>query len=356
MKILHTSDLHLTEKENPHREERWTALRTIISEGNRNKVNLMVISGDLFDSDRAGNAMRATVRAEFERASFPIVVIAGNHDSESYPEGVFFGENVKVIRDLFNPVELEGVSVWGFPYKDLRSEKILLMLRRAAKEVKNDVPAVLLLHGELLDISGIWENYGNEGASRYFPVRLSYFAGLPWNYVLAGHFHTNFDINRFGDAGYFVYPGSPVSVTEKETGIRKVNIFEPGKVPSEHPVSSFFYESLEITLNPFKEDDPLESIKKRLSEVSPAAALLVRINGFYDGRKLNMSEEKLSEGINKLLKEKNCSRKIFEFKDLGRILEDETYKEFCDKLAEESRDEQRNMEIKNLLLRAVMEA
>ena len=124
------------------------------------------------------------------------------------------------------------------------------MLRRAAKEVKNDIPSVLLLHCELLDISGIWENYGNEGASRYFPVRLGYFADLPWNYVLAGHFHTNFDINRFGNAGYFVYPGSPVSVTEKETGIRKVNIFEPGKVPSEHPVNSFFYESLEITLNP----------------------------------------------------------------------------------------------------------
>ena len=121
MKILHTSDLHLTEKENPHREERWAALKSIISEGSRNKVNLMVISGDLFDSDRAGSAMRATVRAEFEKASFPIVVIAGNHDSESYPEGVFFGENVKVIRDLLSPVELEGITVWGFPYKDLRS-------------------------------------------------------------------------------------------------------------------------------------------------------------------------------------------------------------------------------------------
>lgn len=356
MKILHTSDFHLTEEGNSHFKERWKGLRAVIKAGISSKVNLMVISGDLFDSNRAGDSLRTAIRSEFEKASFPIVIIPGNHDAESYSESVFFGENVTVINSLFKPVQLDGVSVWGFPYRELTAEKILLNLHRAAGMVNKNIPSILLLHGELLDISGVWENYGNEGVSRYFPVKLSYFKDLPWGYVLAGHFHTNFDIKRYRDNGYFVYSGSPVSITEKEVGVRKVNIFEIGKAPSAFPVESFYYEDLSIKLDPLEVKEPLKLVKEKLLKADPNAALLVKVEGYFNGRKYNINEKKLAGSITELLKEKACRKKVFEFRDIGEILEDETYREFVDRLNEISKDDEEKSEIENLMLRAMMEA
>ena len=34
------------------------------------------------------------------------------------------------------------------------------------------------------------------------PVRLSYFDGMGFDYVLAGHFHTNFEVLRY-EGGFF---------------------------------------------------------------------------------------------------------------------------------------------------------
>jgi len=356
MKILHTSDFHLTEETNSHYKERWGGLRAVIKAGISNRVNLMAISGDLFDSNRAGDSLRASIRSEFEKAPFPIVIIPGNHDAESYGESVFFGENVTVIHDLFKPVPVDGAAVWGFPYRELTTDKILFYLHRAAGMVNKNIPSVLLLHGELLDISGVWENYGDEGVSRYFPVKLSYFKELPWSYVLAGHFHTNFDIQRYRDNGYFVYPGSPVSVTEKETGVRKVNIFEIGKAPMAVSLKSFYYDAVHIKLNPLTGKDPLKLIEERLSETEPGASLLVSIGGYFDGRKYNTNEQKLAESIIGLLNKKKCNKKVLEFRDIGAILEDETYREFLSRLHEALKDTEKNAEIENLMLRAMMEA
>ena len=356
MKILHTSDLHLTEEGNPHFTERWEGLKAVIKTGINNGVALMVVSGDLFDSNRAGNSLRAAIRSEFEKAPFPIVIVPGNHDAESYGEGIFFGENVTVIHSLFKPVHLNNIEVWGFPYSDLTTEKILLNLHRAADMVNGNIPSILLLHGELLDISGVWENYGEEGVSRYFPVKLNYFRKLPWSYVLAGHFHTNFDIHRYRDNGYFVYPGSPVSVTEKEVGIRKVNIFEMGKAPAAFPLKSFYYDTLDITLNPLDNKNPLDLIAEELSKKELGATLLVTIDGYFDGKKYSTNEEKFAEGVAALLSKKKCGKKVLEFRDIGEILEDETYKEFLRRLNKISGDTNRNVEIANLMLRAMMEA
>lgn len=47
MRILHTADLHLKE----YGDERWEALEELIEVGRKEKINLLVISGDLFDTE-----------------------------------------------------------------------------------------------------------------------------------------------------------------------------------------------------------------------------------------------------------------------------------------------------------------
>lgn len=60
---------------------------------------------------------------------------------------------------------------------------MLSRLHEAARRVEGVEQKLLLIHGELLDVSGDWENYGEEEARRYMPMWLSMFKDLPWNYT-----------------------------------------------------------------------------------------------------------------------------------------------------------------------------
>ncbi|MCB0277342.1 MAG: metallophosphoesterase, partial [Calditrichaeota bacterium] len=46
MKILHTADVHIREKD----DERWQALAHLLELGKAHQINVLVIAGDLFDS------------------------------------------------------------------------------------------------------------------------------------------------------------------------------------------------------------------------------------------------------------------------------------------------------------------
>lgn len=350
MRILHTADLHIRE----YNDTRWQTLQKIIQSGKSQKIDALVISGDLFESSADAHKQRPRMREIFAGTDFPVLIIPGNHDAEAYPEGAFLGEKVTVIRHLLSPVEIKGVFFWGLPYEELLEEEILEYLNFAGAKAKAGATHILLFHGELLDITGGWNQFGEEGSQRYMPVKLSYFQNLPWSYVLAGHFHSNFDVHEFRDDGYFVYPGSPVSITRAELGPRKVNLFEVGNPPQPQVVDSFYYEKLEIRLDPFQEEKPLFKISQKLQELPENAQLLLEISGYFNGRKLEMSEEELHRAINKL-SGKRVELLKMEFRDIREILEDDLFKLFVEHLNKRSPGEAEKRRILTTALKALME-
>ena len=112
MKILHTADVHIREKD----DERWQALAHLLELGKAHQINVLVIAGDLFDSPSAAEMLRPGLRELFANCPFTTLLIPGNHDVDAFPEGVFLGEKVIIFRDIFTPVHHDGVSFWGFPY------------------------------------------------------------------------------------------------------------------------------------------------------------------------------------------------------------------------------------------------
>lgn len=58
MKILHTADIHLRERH----DERWKALQKIIEIGKREKIDVLAISGDLFDKGIDAEKLRPHIR------------------------------------------------------------------------------------------------------------------------------------------------------------------------------------------------------------------------------------------------------------------------------------------------------
>jgi len=350
MKILHTADIHIQK----YNDERWKALDYLIKLARTKKVNVVVISGDLFNSDTDANKLRTKIRDLFSKAECQVLIIPGNHDAKSYPEGIFFGDQVTIVRDFQTPVKIDDAVFWGFPYEDLKDEEILRRLHEASNLAVEDASHILLIHGELLDTVGFWENYGEEGHRRYFPIKLDYFHSLNWDYVLAGHFHTNFDVHQFSPKKYFVYPGSPVSVTKREIAPRKVNLFEVGKAPKAHVLETAYYEPLEINLDPFIKIDPVSLIQDTIHQLPRHARLLLSVNGYFDSRKLGKTEEELSKSI-KTAASKRCDFLELGFRDIHNILEDDLFIMFEKKLRKLELDPAVKDEVRYFTIKAMME-
>ncbi|UCC96085.1 MAG: metallophosphoesterase, partial [Candidatus Omnitrophota bacterium] len=177
-----------------------------------------VISGDLFDKDIDAETLRPKIREIFSGTGFKIILLPGNHDSEAYKSGMYFGEDAFILTNLNVPFEYSTVRIWGLPFEPIEGGKILSKLRSLASNLAMDKENILLYHGELLDTFFSRRDFGDEGDERYMPVKLSYFGDLDIDYVLAGHFHSKFDVRKLENGGYFVYPGSPISITKGEIG------------------------------------------------------------------------------------------------------------------------------------------
>lgn len=350
MKILHTADIHLREYD----DERWRTLEKLIEIGKKEKIEIFVISGDLFDKGIDAENLRHKIRDIFSNTGFKITIIPGNHDSDSYKGGKYFGEDADILSDLNKPFEYKDVRIWGLPFELIEGEDILNKLSSLANNLYKDKKNILLYHGELLDAFFSRRDFGNEGEERYMPVKLSYFKDLNIDYILAGHFHKNFDMWTLENGGYFIYPGSPISITKRETGQRKVNIFEVGKSPTEYVLDTPHFEEVIIEFDPLKDKKPVDIVKDCFNNLHPKAKVILKVKGFINSEDIGMSEEELVKQIKKISSGK-CIEDHYEFKDIRIILEDDLFKNFREKLEHTDYEEEKKMQMREIAIKAMME-
>lgn len=351
MKIFHTADIHLREYE----DDRWKTLQRLIEIGKQEEVEIFVISGDLFDNGVNAETLRPKIREVFSNNGFKIILIPGNHDSESYKSGMYFGEDTIILTDLNKPFECKDLKIWGLAFESIEGEKILKQLRLLANNLATDNKNILLYHGELLDAFFSRKDFGEEGEGRYMPVKLSYFEDLNVDYVLAGHFHSKFDMWKLENGGYFVYPGSPISITKREIGQRKVNIFEIGKPPKEHTLDTPHFEDVVIEFDPFMEKNPVEIVKEHLERVHSKASIILTIKGYINSEEIKIGESELVKQIREITKRKSVEEQL-EFRDIYTILEDDLFKSFMKKLEQTDYNEEKKKQLRDLTIKAMMEA
>ena len=349
MKILHTADIHLAK----YGDERWSALQAILDVGKREKIGVLAISGDLFDEKLDVDDLRPKIRGLFSNNGFDIVLVSGNHDCNVCSD-LFFGSDVKLLSDLSNPYEKGEVRIWGLPFEKISNEQLIEKLQYLKSETKKENMNILLYHGELLDAFFSRNDLGAEGEQSYMPIKLAYFDEINVNYVLAGHFHSSFDVRTLKNGGYFVYPGSPISITKKETGKRSVNLFETGKSPNQYLLDTNHFEQIIFTLNPFNGNKPLEELAGILKKAHPAAKILLTVDGYFDKAKIGMTEAELPKAIEKIVGKK-CEF-CFEAREIHKILDDELFKSFSKKLDVAGYNDVKKQELLQVAIKAFMEA
>ncbi len=192
VKILHTGDLHLDSPmsnlelsaaeaaRDEHRRVFEKMMRYAIDE----KIDMILISGDLFDGKYITQHTKNLVIKCFAEFARPIIIAPGNHDPYSatslYRDGSL-PENVYVFSSeelqVFDFDELH-ISVYGYAFETaaLRTSPLSKFLPKPYMEGENR--RILCAHADI--VSPI---------SNYAPVTVAEIEGYDFSYAALGHIH-----------------------------------------------------------------------------------------------------------------------------------------------------------------------
>lgn len=222
VKFLHCADLHLdapfttlgsdSAKASVRRMDLKDAFDRIINTAMVEKVDIMLICGDLYEHDYVRKSMIAHVNDRFsEIPDVHVFMIPGNHDpyvSSSFYRNYPWSKNVHILcgdNPAFVLHEL-NTCVHGIGFKDFRREASQL---NDIKPMDRDYINILLLHGTV-DMDFRKDN------NLYNPVSSDELSRMGMDYIALGHFHGRSD--DIGGHGLIYNPGSPEPLGFDESG------------------------------------------------------------------------------------------------------------------------------------------
>lgn len=224
IKFLHTADLHLDSpfhglspaQAKERRAEQRELLTAIVELANGNGCDLLLLSGDLFDSD---NAYPETVEALCRALGAfrgQVFIAPGNHDC-LYAGSPYFTapwtENVHIFKEeKISSVTLPelGCQVYGAGFTAMDAPPLLEGFRVEDEELLN----LMVLHGEAETATGNYNPITKEQIER---------SGL--DYLALGHVHLRMEGRTAGKTVY-AYPGCPMGRGFDEAGEKGVYLGE----------------------------------------------------------------------------------------------------------------------------------
>ncbi len=214
LNILHAADLHLDsafaalsrEQAALRRQESRELLDRMVDFGNDHHAHLMLLSGDLFDSDSVYSQTAHELCAALERFQGQVVIAPGNHD--------YYGQKSAYMRlkwpqntHIFTASTMEKIafpaldcSVYGAAFTALDAPVW------AGFRAEDGGIAIGVLHGEV----GVKD-------SPYRPVSLQAIADSGLDYLALGHVHKGSGLQKAGGTCW-AYPGCPEGRGFDETG------------------------------------------------------------------------------------------------------------------------------------------
>ncbi|MCG9479818.1 MAG: DNA repair exonuclease [Actinomycetia bacterium] len=326
MKIIHSSDLHLNQKY----PERIEALDRILELGAGQQADAVLIAGDFFDSKADCDYYRPQLRQKFSNLKFKVILIPGNHDYGSFEGDLFFGNDIKVANSRpFEIIDFEHVRVVAVPYYRQDFNQYLYQVNESRSPDKINI---LMMHCSLDAPFIEQEDLGEEKAQKYLPVSSRVLSELDFDYILAGHYHSRFMVQKISEKCTFVYPGSPVSVTKKEQGKRAVAILDTAhsRQVSQAYIDSKYYDSLHFSFQPEIENKVMEELRQSLGEHDCRYAhLTIAIDGFT-----SLGEKTLKAQIDNIIKGYDSEKLDIDltYRDISEVLSDPLYINFKQKL------------------------
>lgn len=276
IKFLHSADLHLDspfrclppEQAALRRREQLGLLRDLVDLANDTSCDLVLLSGDLLDSEAARPDTADALRRSLAVCRAPVFIAPGNHDyfaPGSPYAAAGWPDNVHIFtRETPEAVTLPdlGVRVWGAAFT----------APEAPAPAPFQAPDDGLLHVMVL--------HGDTGNGPYRLLTPDWIVGTGLDYLALGHIHSASGLLRTGKTAY-AFPGCPMGRGFDETGPKGVYIgtlSEEGCRLDFHPLPGRRYEILTVEAG----DDPTVSVLAALPEGSEQNIYRIRLTGPSD--------------------------------------------------------------------------
>lgn len=208
MKLAITADVHLSKKD--EHPGRYSAIEDILAQLKKDKIDTLIIAGDLFDSGYQDYSSFEELCKKYRQIKFHI--IPGNHDPGISSKAIV-GNNINIYTSI-TAVEFDGIHFIFMPYGENRGMgENLAGLESSISRIK----WVLVGHGDFY--GGLKERNPYEKGT-YMPLyRKDLERSNPWR-VFLGHIHRPTDYKNLH------YPGSPCGLDINERGKRRFLVFD----------------------------------------------------------------------------------------------------------------------------------
>lgn len=203
VRILHAADFHLDspyhslteDKARLRRQEARELLMSVAEKANSERVQLVLLAGDLFDSGAAYWETSDMLVKMLSAIRARVFIAPGNHDYWS-PRSPWaqmeLPENVHVFRSgQISRVDIPelGCRVFGAAFTSPVSDRLLPGFSAG----RSGLVDIMVMHGEV-------------GGDRYNPISESEIADSGLSYLALGHVHSFSGIKKAGGTHY-AYPG-----------------------------------------------------------------------------------------------------------------------------------------------------
>jgi DNA repair exonuclease SbcCD nuclease subunit len=178
---------------------------------------------------------------------------------------------------------------------------------------------------------------------------------LGFDYVLAGHFHRAYDVRQY-DGGYFVYPGSPVSITRAETGRRHAVVVDAGEPPRPVPLDTVHVERVGVVVKPFDRVTPEAEIRRRLDSLHPKAKVYLTVDGYADVDAMKTTERELSASIRQFESDPRVVETTSRWRSVGDIMQHQLFSRFEAHLEEADTPGDHKDAVREMVIDALAEA
>lgn len=281
-KLLHTADIHLGapfrnlgEKGKEVRRALKETFSSLLNLAKAEKADLIIIAGDLFDSNRVPTDLVDFVVAEIGKVQIPVCILPGTHDclegNSVYHGAKFSGiENLFIFPDgLGRKVYPDlGLTIHGRANSSNRSLRSPLAGIAPSGDTRWNVA---MAHGSI--------RIESKSASDDYPITLEEIGASGMDYVALGHWHVAQDFSRGTSKAW--YCGTPENLTfdERSPAGRALLVTIDDDGVSVEPRETGRYLWREVAIDAVEVNDEPALLNRLKPIAGPRTLLKLRLTG-----------------------------------------------------------------------------
>lgn len=280
IKLLHTADVHLDapfrwlgSKGKEQRRQVKDTFRSLVDLALAERVDAVLIAGDLFDSNSPSQDAVDFVKTQLGRLSVPVLIVPGTHDC--YDAGSIYrrvdfgaanGATVHLFDGTRTAVELSALGLTVHANANLTKTSRVGPLHDLQRNPRSRYN-VALAHGSL----------ARPGTEDDFPLSAAEIAASGMDYVALGHWHSCQDCSAGGVAAWYSGPPELLTAEGEQGHVLLVEIGRQGTRVEPRRVGRRRYAELQL---PLDEVDSAGAIIEQIrGRGDPDLALVVRLFG-----------------------------------------------------------------------------